>query len=146
MNINSCFFQCQSLLPGSFAIGDCQAEYSNKCNTASPDLDNLCACVQDPSKTIDLTDTSTHPTKFCAANSKICKADVSGDLDCRDCSDGECPNFAPRCDGTQKQCFCGTNLPFGGSAPLDLRRASTCSGKDCFIKRGQMSQVKYFIV
>ena len=100
---------------GAPVIGTCPTEYSNKCNTAATVgfPDDLCACVQDPSQT-------TVPTNFCAMDSKICKADVNGDIDCRECSDGECPNFAPRCDGSPKKCLCGANLPFGGSAPLNL--------------------------
>ena len=111
MNTNSCFLQCQSLW-GPYVIGVCPAEYSNKCNIAAPFggifPDDLCACVQDPSQTIDPINP---PTTFCAADSKICKADVNGIINCRDCCDGECPNFAPRCNGAQ--CLCGTSLPFG---------------------------------
>ena len=110
-------------------LGVCPAEYSNKCNTAAPFdgifPDDLCACVQDPSQTIDIYNP---PTTFCAADSKICKADVNGIINCRDCCDGECPNFAPRCDGTQ--CLCGTSLPFGTFGTLDRALANTCSGKD----------------
>ena len=128
IDINFCFLQCQSLV-SPFLIGVCPAEYSNKCNIAAPFTgifpDDLCACVQDPSQAIDI---SNPPTTFCAADSKICKADVNGSIGCRDCCDGECPNFAPRCNGAQ--CLCGTSLPFGTFGTLDRASANTCSGKD----------------
>ena len=128
MNIHSSFLQCQSFV-SPFLIGVCPAEYSNKCNIAAPFggkfPDDLCACVQDPSQTIDIYNP---PTTFCAADSKICKADVNGSIGCRDCCDGECPNFAPRCNGAQ--CLCGTSLPFGTFGTLDTTLANTCSGKN----------------
>ena len=58
-------------------------------------------------------------------NSKICKADNTGAIGCQDCSNGECPSFAPRCDNTV--CVCGTAKPFNPQN-LDLIRANTCSG------------------
>ena len=132
MNINSCFWQCQSFM-NPLLLGVCPAEYSNKCNTAAPFdgifPDDLCACVQDPSQTIDINDPITLPITFCAADSKICKADANGDIDCKACSDGECPNFAPRCDQVRRQCLCGTSLPFGISGTLDTALANTCSGE-----------------
>ena len=126
INIYSFFLQCQSLAdPTKLSV--CPAEYSNKCNTEATVgfPDDLCACVPDPSQEID---SSNPPTTFCAADSKICKADVNGDIGCRDCSDGDCPTFAPRCDSNQ--CKCGNSLPFGTSGALDAELASTCSGKD----------------
>ena len=125
MNINSCLLQCQAFLSGLFGV--CPDEYSNKCNTeASVGFpDDLCACVQDPSQPID---PNNPPTTFCAADSKICKADVNGNIGCRDCSEGECPNIAPRCDNTQ--CKCGNDLPFDNSGALNVQLANTCSGKD----------------
>ena len=110
-------------------LGVCPDEYSNKCNTAAPTTgvipDDLCACVQDPSQPID---PNNPPATFCAANSKICKADVNGNIGCGDCSAGECPNFAPRCDNNE--CKCGNALPFGSSGTLNVQLANTCSGND----------------
>ena len=57
-------------------VGVCPTEYSNKCNPVAvvgfPG--DLCACVQDPSQTID---PNNPQTTFCAADSKIWSAKIS---------------------------------------------------------------------
>ena len=118
--------QCQAFLGGAPISGICPTEYSNKCNTAAATgvPGDLCACVQDPSQTID---PNSPPTTFCAATSKICKANSNGAIGCNDCSDGECPKFAPRCaGGNNPSCVCGNDLPF--ATPGTFNTASTCSG------------------
>ena len=129
------FLKC---LSANGVVAVCPEEYSNICNLQASDLNqnsgfpnDLCGC-QDPSLSNPPT-----PTTFCTDVSKICKADNSGNFGCQDCSNGDCPDFAPLCDngsGGSGECRCGSNKPFANPTVTDNQNglqlfiANTCSG------------------
>ena len=121
-------------------MGVCPTEYSNRCNIDAIDdgtttgfPNDLCGC-QDPNLS-----NPPAPTTFCTDASKICKADNNGNFGCQECTNGECPDYAPLCDTSSGECRCGQNKPYGNSNSQDnwnLFFANTCSGNadtDMFI-------------
>ena len=127
-------FQCQSTFIPELR-GVCPIEISNKCNTFSTDRppyglpNDLCGC-KDPN--FDFMQ-----MEFCTDSytGLICKADSEENFGypaCKGCSDGECPGFAPRCDGTYG-CSCGTNDPSVVFHALDVNTCSGNSTTDMFV-------------
>lgn len=91
----------------------CPKEFSNICvpagkNVQQPTAD-ICGCND--------------PTTFCN-DGKVCKQD-NGAFDCRDCTTGDCPAYAPLCDGSNR-CVCGTT-PISA---IDTAIHNTCTTED----------------
>ena len=135
--------QCQSTFtPG--VRGVCPIEMSNKCNTFATDMppyglpdmppyglpNDLCGCKDPNFETIP----PEYIPDFCGFDGLhlICKADSNGYFGCQGCSDGECPDFAPLCDG-RYGCSCGTNGPLGVFQAWDVNTCSGNSTTDMFV-------------
>ena len=64
-------------------------------------------------------------TEFCNAGN-VCKKDSNDEFACRGCESGDCPSYAPRCDGTTKQCSCGDTV----ASMINTMIQNTCTTED----------------
>ena len=95
----------------------CPKEFSNICvpggtNIANPTSDTgdgICGCA----------------SAFCN-DGNVCKQGTSGGFSCTDCTTGDCPAYAPRCDGTTSRCLCGTET----ASSINTMIHNTCTTED----------------